>query len=330
MPGPFGAASANELALKKGVAQNTLREEYTRPRFIPFPEDNAYTPEKTALGKMLFFDPRLSKSNATSCSTCHNPSLGWEDGNPTAIGAGEQKLKRHSQTILNLAWGETFFWDGRALSLEEQALMPIRDSNEMNQPLDSLVDELKKIPGYAALFNDAFPNSGLTEGNIAKALATYQRTVVSNKAPFDHWVDGREQAIDDAAKRGFDLFNGKARCVACHSGWNFTDDSYHDIGLPDDDIGRAGVVSGIEQFRHAFKTPGLRNLTSRAPYMHDGSLNTLEAVIDHYNDEFVERPSLSSEMRPLDLTAGEKADLIAFLKTLTSQDDPVAFPILPN
>ena len=328
--GPVRTASAIEPASEKADAQDTLKKEYHRPDFIPFPEDNAYTSEKATLGQMLFFDPRLSKSNVTSCATCHNPSLGWEDGQATAVGFNGKILKRHSPTILNLAWGETFFWDGRALSLEEQALMPIADSNEMNQSLDSLIDELKQIPGYAALFDTAFPDSGLTKDNIGRALATYQRTIVSNKAPFDRWIDGEEEAIDDESKRGFALFNGKGRCVACHSGWNFTDDSFHDIGLPDDDIGRAGVISGIEQLRHAFKTPGLRNLTSRAPYMHDGSLDTLEEVIDHYNDEFVERPSLSFDMQRLDLSADEKADLIAFLKTLDSQDDPMVLPVLPN
>ncbi len=328
--GSIGGASADESVSAQPALQESLKKAYKRPDFIPFPEDNAYTPEKAALGKILFFDPRLSKSNATACSTCHNPSLGWEDGNPMAVGAEGLTLKRHSQTVLNLAWGETFFWDGRASSLEEQALGPIEDSNEMNQPIDTLIAELKQIAGYQATFENVFPDSGITGENIARALATYQRTIVSNKAPFDDWIDGEEKAIDDAARRGFALFNGKAGCAACHSGWNFTDDSFHDIGLSDSDIGRAGVISGIEQFNHAFKTPGLRNLTSRAPYMHDGSLNTLEEVIDHYNDGFVERPSLSFEMKKLALTPDEKADLVAFLRTLESQDDPVTFPILPN
>jgi len=200
----------------------------------------------------------------------------------------------------------------------------------MNQDLDKLVTELQAIPEYRTLFNVAFPNEGISIDNLAKAIATYERTVVSAVAPFDSWIAGDELAISEPAKRGFDLYNGKANCVACHSGWNLTDDSFHDIGMPDADNGRGDILPEIDALAHAFKTPTLRNIELRGPYMHDGSLADLMAVIDHYNEGGEKRPSLSQEMKPLNLTEAEKVDLILFLATLTSQDDPVPLPVLPN
>ena len=162
------------------------------------------------------------------------------------------------------------------------------------------------------------------------AIATYERTVVSGEAPVDRWIKGQQGAISASAQRGFKLFNGKARCSACHSGWRFTDDSFHDIGISDTDIGRGAELPGIVKMQHAFKTPGLRNIDQRAPYMHDGSLATLEEVIDHYDRGGVTRPSLSDEMRPLGLTTEEKRDLMAFMKALTSDDEPVTYVQLPR
>jgi cytochrome c peroxidase len=165
--------------------------------------------------------------------------------------------------------------------------------------------------------------------NIAKAIATFERTVVSGIAPLDKWVGGDEEAITTAAKRGFDLFNGKTNYVACHSGWNFTDDSFDDIGLPDDDIGRGKQVPNVKVMQHAFKTPALRNAVERAPYMHEGSLRNLHSVVRHYNDGFTKRESLSDQIYPLGLSDREQGDLVAFLKTLSSNDAPVAMPRLP-
>jgi cytochrome c peroxidase len=165
---------------------------------------------------------------------------------------------------------------------------------------------------------------------IAAAIASYERTVVSNSAPFDKWVAGDEGAIPTAAKRGFALFNGKANCAVCHSGWRMTDDGFHDIGISGSDRGRAAIAPGIVQLEYAFKTPTLRNVNQRAPYMHDGSLTTLSAVIDHYDTGFVSRPSLDTQMHRLSLTPEEKADLLAFLDTLTSVDSPAVVPQLPQ
>ena len=306
-----------------------LVEAYQRPNAIPFPEDNPYSDAKSDLGKMLFFDPRLSVSNLISCATCHNPSFAWEDAQPLGSGDKMGQLGRHTPTILNLAWGEVFFWDGRADSLEEQALGPIAAAAEMAQPLDELVGELEAIAGYRQAFEAAFPGEGITEDSIAMAIATFERTIVSNLSAFDRWVRGDAQAISESAQRGFMVFNTKARCSNCHSGWNFTDDSFHDIGLSSEDLGRSEILGG-DVLKHAFKTPGLRNIIERAPYMHDGSLQTLAEVIDHYDNGFVTRDSLSDEMKQLGLSSDEKIDLIAFLKTLSSKDDPMDLPVLPN
>jgi cytochrome c peroxidase len=221
-------------------------------------------------------------------------------------------------------------WDGRAGSLEEQALGPIRADVEMNLPVEQLMAKLQAIPEYAPLFQTAFPKEGMKPETIAKAIATYERTVVSGRAPFDRWIEGDTKAISEEAKRGFVLFNTKGACANCHSGWNFTDDSFHDIGLASADIGRGKILPGIAKMQHAFKTPGLREITRRGPYMHDGSSATLETVMDHYDEGGINRPSRSELMKPLGLSQQEKADLVAFMKTLTSDMDPTTVPVLPR
>ncbi|HYE76149.1 MAG TPA: cytochrome c peroxidase, partial [Blastocatellia bacterium] len=232
---------------------------------------------------------------------------------------------------LNLAWSEALFWDGRAESLEAQALGPIQAAGEMNLPLDQMVQKVSEISGYKELFAKAYPGEPVNEKTVAKAIATYERTVTSAPAPFDQWVSGKGSAISESAKRGFALFNGKANCAACHSGWRFTDDSFHDIGLPGEDRGRGAILKEIEITQFAFKTPTLRDADRRGPYMHDGSEKTLEDVIELYNQGGrVKRPSLSNEIKPLNLTAEEKHDLVEFLKTLTSPSQPVTIPALPR
>ncbi|WP_409522514.1 cytochrome-c peroxidase [Nitrincola sp. MINF-07-Sa-05] len=312
-------------------AADDMRSMYERPESIPFPDDNSYSAVKATLGKMLFFDPRLSRDQNMNCASCHNPSFGWEAPLAKAVGAQAQPLRRHAPTILNMAWsGNALFWDGRAASLEEQAGGPIESPVEMNLPLYEAVSRLQKIEGYRHWFDQAFPDEGLNQNTIRKAIATFERTVVATEAPFDQWVKGDESSIDESAKRGFKLFNGKAQCVACHMGWNFTDNQFHDIGLPDmEDMGRY-EITGRNKDMHHFKTPGLRNITQRAPYMHDGSLPTLESVIVHYMSGGVHRDSVSPLMQPFTLDEGEKADLIAFLETLTGPDMVVSLPNLPN
>jgi len=305
--------------------------EYARPSETRFPAENAYSPAREALGKALFFDPRLSGSNWISCATCHNPALSWGDGLPRAIGHGMGTLGRRTPTILNLAWAEALFWDGRAGTLEEQALGPIAAAGEMNLPLDQLVAKLNAVDGYKPMFAAAYPGAGISKDTIAKAIATYERTAVSGVAPFDRWIAGQSDAISESAKRGFVVFNEQGRCSKCHSGWRFTDDSFHDIGVATADPGRGGILKDLPVMQSAFKTPTLRNADRRDPFMHNGSLSTLEAVVDLYDRGGLEqRPSLSPEIRPLHLSVGQKTDLVAFLKTLTSQDAPVVVPVLPR
>jgi cytochrome c peroxidase len=315
---------------KQAASIEELKAEYRRPHSIPFPKDNPYTVEKAALGKKLFFDTRLSAANLLSCASCHNPAYGWGDGQPRGVGHNMKVLGRRSPSIINAAFGAIFMWDGRAATLEEQALGPIRADVEMNLPVDQLMEKLKAIPEYRPLFQAAFPKDGMTPDTIAKAIATYERTVVSGRAPFDAWIDGDTKAISEEAKRGFVLFNTKGACNNCHSGWNFTDDSFHDIGLPGPDVGRAKILPSIPKMQYAFKTPGLREITRRGPYMHDGSVPTLEAVMEHYDQGGIDRSSRSELMKPLGLTKQEKDDLVAFMKTLTSDMDPTTVPVLPR
>jgi cytochrome c peroxidase len=320
------------MAVDSQVAYNrkSWQAKYVRPVSIPFPPENEFTPAREQLGRTLFFDPRLSSSQFISCATCHNPGFAWTDPLPKAIGNRMKQLPRRTPTLLNIAWADVLFWDGRADSLEQQALGPIAGPEEMNCPLEQVATVLARIPEYRPLFERAYPGESMGYKTVARALATFERTIVSERAPFDNWVYGQEFAISDSAKRGFDLFNSKAACQKCHSGWNFTDNGFHDIGLRDADRGR-GVQLDLPAMQHAFKTPTLRDADRRGPYMHDGSAATLEEVIDVYDRGGLEhRPSVAPEIAALHLTAGEKADLIAFLHSLTAESRPVRMPALPR
>jgi cytochrome c peroxidase len=332
----FGAL-AGAVAYGEGTSNvassadpQALLSDYQRPTKVPASKANPLTPEKVALGQMLFFDPRLSGSGVISCASCHNPGLGWSDGLAKGLGHMGGRLGRRTPTILDVAYGEPYFWDGRAATLEDQAKGPLTSAKEMNMPADAAISRIESIPGYVAAFSRAFPGRDISLDTFAAAVASYERTVISANAPFDKWVEGDEQAVSAAAKRGFVLFNGKANCAVCHSGWRMSDDGFHDIGLPGEDRGRAAIAPGIVQLEHAFKTPTLRNINQRAPYMHDGSMPTLAAVIDHYDHGFEHRDSLDGQIHPLDLTSEEKSDLLAFLDTLTSVDVPAVVPVLPQ
>jgi cytochrome c peroxidase len=317
------------------AAEHTSRAawqaKYRRPAEIPFPTSDPYSEAKAHLGRMMFFDPILSGSRVRSCATCHNPSLSWGDGLPRAIGERQQALSLRSPTLLNVAWVPKLGWTGHFRNLESVTMGPITAPGNMNISEAELVRRLSAIPGYVEAFETAFGEGLINRKKIEAALATYERTIVSANAPFDHWLAGDENAISDAAKRGFDLFNGKANCAACHSGWTFTDSSFHDIGVAKgSDIGRGEIFPTSVKLKYAFKTPTLRDVARRAPYMHDGSEPTLEAVIDLYNRGGIDRPSRAEDIRPLHLTDVEKADLVAFLKTLTGVPDPVTIPSLPR
>jgi cytochrome c peroxidase len=307
--------------------------EFAVPKDIPMPADNVSTPHRVELGKTLFFDPRLSGSNWISCATCHNPVLGWGDGLPKGIGHDFKFLGRHSNSIINTAFNTLQFWDGRVESLEEQAIAPIMSKAEMNQDINDLVKELSALKGYLDLFEKAYPGEGITEKTIAKALAAFERTVISKDSPFDKYMEGNENAISESAKRGFTVFKEKANCVVCHSGFNFSDNGFHNIGIKEEeeDAGRFSHVP-IKVMKGAFKTPTLRDISLTSPYMHNGMYNTLEEVIDHYDRKGDDQANLSPNMfgtEPLGLTSQEKTDLVEFLKSLTGKQVKVELPVLP-
>lgn len=302
---------------------------YQRPAGAPFPDEDPYSAAKAALGKTLFFDPVLSSSGTHSCASCHNPSLSWTDGLPRAV--GEKTMPYHTPTLLNVAWIPALAWDGRVPGLEAMAFVPITGPAAMGRKEEDLIAALRAIRGYRTAFAKAYPDGAISRPHIEDALATFQRTIVSGEAPFDRWVKGDENAISASAKRGFDLFNGKAQCAECHTGWNFTEGAFYDIGeAPESDIGRGRIFPNSPKLQHAFKVPTLRDVTRRAPYMHDGSVKTLAEVIDLYDRGGIDRPSRSELIKPLHLTAKEKSDLIAFLETLTAPPAAFSLPTLPR
>ena len=303
------------------------------PTSIPAPSTNLSYKAKIELGKQLYFDGRLSKSGAISCAFCHNPGTGFADPRQTSIGIEGGVGGRQSPTVYNTAFNHVQFWDGRARSLEEQAIGPIQNPIEMGETHESVVSKLKKIKGYQRQFRAVFGAEVNLQG-IAEAIAAYERTVISTNSAFDKYVAGDAKAMDEAAVRGLALFKGKARCILCHNGPNFTDNQFHNLGVPQvgplkEDLGRYNV-SKSEKDKGAFKTPTLRSITETAPYMHDGALKTLEEVVDFLNAGGSANPNLSPLIKPLGLTAEEKADLVAFLKALTGEPIPFQFPKLPK
>jgi cytochrome c peroxidase len=314
-PSLLSAAPADDLTARKAL--------FRRPPTVPFPADNPFSEAKRALGEALFHDKRLSVDRSLACASCHERGKGFADGKTQGRGVPDRPLKRHTPTLWNLAWSSPVFWDGRARSLEEQVAGPIESPDEMALPIGSAVTRLAADPAMVRAFAEAFPAAPRVDAvNLAKAIATYERTFVSPVTRFDRWIEGDEKALAASEIAGFRLFTGKAQCANCHSGFAFTDYAFHDIGLPGDDRGR-GAVLRLEAAEHGFKTPGLRELGRSPPYMHDGSLATLDAVIRHYASGVVERPTLSKDVaRKLDLSDAQRADLIAFLGTLTSEGSP--------
>lgn len=307
-----------------------LKADFVRPKTTPFPTDDPYSKAKAHLGELLFWDPIVSGSGTQSCASCHNPGLSWTDG--LRLGVGTQEMKTHTPTMLNIAWAPILGWDGHFPSLEAVAFAgPITNPGIMNRKPADLIRALSAIPGYRAAFAAAFSDHAITEAHIADALATFERTIVSGPAPFDRWIAGDENAIGAQAKHGFALFTGKAGCSNCHIGWAFTDEGFYDVGTATgSDIGRARLFPNTVKLKYAFKVPTLRDVARRAPYMHNGSEATLADVVDLYDRGGIDRPSRADFIKPLHLTAQEKADLIAFLDTLTSDPKPVEVPVLPR
>ncbi|HKP98352.1 MAG TPA: cytochrome c peroxidase [Fibrobacteria bacterium] len=289
------------------------------PASIEYPDGKPPSQAEVELGKTLFFDNRLSMNRRQSCASCHNPDLGFGDGMSKGHGTMGRGLDRNTPSIYNLAWNSVFFWDGRASSLEEQALGPIQSPGEMNMPIDSLLARLKKVAYYKAAFERIYGRNGTTGENLGKAVAAFERTLISKGSPFDKYMQGDKSAMGPEASRGMALFQGKAGCIACHSGPNFTDESFHNIGLGDGDVGRAKIMTGAT-LTGAFKTPGLRNVALNPPYMHDGSEASLESVVRYYNKGGNTAEARDKLIRPLKLNDAEVQELVSFLGSLT---DPV-------
>ena len=313
------------------------KEAFAVPPGLPailYPEDNAHDAAKVALGQQLYFDPRLSADSTVSCATCHDPAKGWSNGEAFATGVGGQKGGRSAPTIINTVYNKFHFWDGRAGTLEEQALGPIANPIEMNLPVEEAVKRLNGIEGYRNAIREVF-GTEVTAAALGQAIAAYERTIVCGDAPYDRFVAGEKDALSDAAERGRKLFFGKGHCSACHNPPNFTDNAFHNVGIgmgkKEYDQGRE-AISKLEGDRGSFKTPTLREIARTAPYMHDGSLKTLEEVVEYYAKGGTPNDWLDEEIYPLKLTAEEKADLVTFLKEgLSSPNYPMhKAPKLPE
>ncbi len=267
--------------------------------YLPIPEHNPITRAKVDLGKKLFFDTRLSRDNSMSCATCHNPKLAFTDSRPVSTGVAGRAGTRRVPRIVNRGYGKSFFWDGRAATLEEQVLQPIQNPKELDLTRE-----------------EAASRTGLQIGTLQQALASYVRTILSGDSPYDRYLQGDNKALTSEQRLGLRLFRGKAGCAVCHVGPNLTDERYHNtgVGWPADE-GRFAVTKH-EPDRGAFKTPSLREAARTPPYMHDGSLKSLEEVIEFYDKGGKSNPALDPEIHELRLTPEERAALVVFLHAL--------------
>jgi cytochrome c peroxidase len=298
-------------------------------RELKVPEDNPLTHEKIELGKQLYFDKRLSRDNSVSCASCHDPQKGWSNGDRFATGIRGQIGGRSAPSLINAAYQKNQFWDGRASEVEGQALGPIQNPIEMDLTLPEMTERLNKIDGYRQQFQKVFGSDATPEA-VAKAIASFERTILSGNAPYDRFKAGDKTALSPAAQRGMNVFFNKANCSACHAGPNFTDGAFHNIGVgmdqKDPDIGRQTVSKQVAD-RGSFKTPTLREIARTAPYMHDGSQKTLEEVIEYYRKGGNANAQLDEEIFPLKISDEEKKDLITFLQEgLSSPDYPMVEP----
>jgi cytochrome c peroxidase len=308
-----------------------MKAEYRRPAARPI-ENQALVD----LGRLLFWDPRVSASGNTACVTCHLPNLGWAVTDARSRNDSGKLTSRRSQTLIGIGHAQPpFGWDGRNVTLEAQAKSSVATGSmsmrETATPVKIEVIEarIRAIPEYVERFAKALPGTPITLDSTALAIAAYERTFEPGIAPFDRWVAGEEGAIPEAAKRGFVLYNTKANCFACHSGWRFTDDLFHDISTTKTDLGRGREIKNDELMQYAFKTPTLRSVALRPPYMHNGSAMTLEDVVVHYEKEPIDRPSRSPLFVPVELTEQERLDLVAFMETLSGKPEGEAAPTLP-
>lgn len=316
-------------AVKSAEAQTKNRPLVPLPKAVTSPADNPATPEKIALGKQLFFDPRLSGDNTMSCASCHLPDKAMGDGLPQAKGHGGKILARNTPTLLNVGFYERYVWDGRVKSLEEQALGPIQSPDEMNQDLAELERELNAIPGYVEQFEKVF-STQVTRDGIAKALAAFERTLVTGPSPVDRFLAGDKSALSADAKQGMELFLGDAGCVRCHQGPLLSDGKLYRLGIGVGDEGLA-AVTGKKEDRGKFRTPSLRNIAQTGPYMHDGSKKSLQEVVEfYYRGVPVGAKELPLDVEPLlGQSYSEIPALVAFLESLSGEAPQVAKPELP-
>lgn len=289
--------------------------------YRPVPEDNPLTPARIALGRRLFRERRLSRDGSLACVDCHDPRRAFTSTRRGASQVGDAVVSRDVPTLVNRAWGSRFFWDGRAATLEEQALQPILNRHEMGLTAQGML-AVVRLPFYRSRFIDAFGAEPTTE-HVGRALAAYVRTIVAGNSAYDREIDGRESPLSDSARRGLRLFTGRARCAECHLGPNLTDEQFHNTGVAwrsgsPVDVGRA-LVTGLLADKGAFKTPTLRQVAVTSPYMHDGSVPTLASVIEHYDRGGHPNPFLDSSLRPLHLSPADRRDLVAFLRSLTGE-----------
>jgi len=298
------------------------------------PADSHLTAARVALGRSLFFDPVLSENNTVACASCHQPRHGFAAPDARAIGIHGQVGLRNAPSLLNRAYGTRFFWDGRAGSLEEQALKPMANPKELGSSVAAVLKRLRGDASYVEQFRQAFAAGGakaVNEENLGKALASFQRTLLLGDSPIDRFRANDASALSDAERQGLWLYESRGRCWRCHSGHNFTDESFHNTGVRWDkrpvDLGRF-AVSGREADVGKFKTPTLRGVTLTAPYMHDGSVKTLRDVVQFYNRGGVKNPNLDPILQPLGLSDSDVDHLVAFLKALSRTSDPMS--VLPG
>jgi len=301
---------------------------------IPWPADNPYSPARAALGKILFFDGRLSANGIVSCAFCHEPEHAFAGSTPFSKGVNGKSGVRHAPTLINRAWGKSQFWDGRAPTLEEQIIVPMTNPDEMGMRPELAAQKIRDIKGYAPLFGAAFGDSAVTFDRIVKAIATFERTIVSGDSAYDRYVSGDKSALTRQQKDGLDFFNKKGECAECHSGPNFTDEKFANLGVGTDlmrpDPGREDVT-GKRGDWGKFKVPTLRELARRAPYMHDGSARTLSDVLEIYAKGGLPNPHLDTRLAPFYLDEETKRDVLAFLDSLNGEGwqgitAPAAFP----
>ena len=305
---------------------------------LPIPGDNPPTVETIALGRRLFYERKLSTDSTVSCASCHDPKFGFADPRPVSIGVGGKRGNRNAPPVLNAAYHPLQFWDGRATTLEEQAAGPIANQVEMNHPLEDCIRKLKADAQYVAQFDEAFGAGGISLDRLKKAIASFERTLLSADSPFDRYQFGEDKkALSAAAVRGLEIFKDKNRgnCAVCHTIGEkdalFTDGKFHNIGEGIDPSGEILDLGRFDQTKlaadkGAFRTPTLRNIAKTAPYMHDGRIQTLKAVVDFYVGGGSSNPQLDKEIKELKLTGRERADLVEFLESLTGSTPPDSGP----